>query len=125
MKTQDKYQFDSTLIGLNTVYHPIGNDGHYINSSNIITKYRIVQTGMTYLFAILTDTPDINLFLVKLLDVHFDSGIVHLKLMGLLTCKTFEVCQIVRGEGNCKWKIYDIEEIQKLIKNKLLKLEDD
>jgi hypothetical protein len=36
--------------------------------------------------------------------------------MGIMTRKPFRVCHIVRpGEGNCEWKIYNIEEIQKLI----------
>jgi hypothetical protein len=71
---------------------------------------------MTYIFAIISDAPEICLLPVKLLAVHFDSSCVYLNLMGLMTSKKFQIINIVRpGEGNCKWKIYNIEEIQKLI----------
>jgi hypothetical protein len=36
MKLQDKYQYDSTIVGLNGIFHSVGIDSFYINSECVL-----------------------------------------------------------------------------------------
>jgi hypothetical protein len=49
MKRQPLYKYDSTLLGLNNQYTPIGDDAFFINSSQIIAKDHTLITGVTFL----------------------------------------------------------------------------
>src|ERR1035437_11010800 len=48
MKLQDKFPFDSTILGLNKVYHTVGYYSHFINSDCIQTPKKIVTTSKKY-----------------------------------------------------------------------------
>ena len=45
MKLQDLHPIDSTILGLDNVYHTIGAYSHYINSECIQTPQKIITKG--------------------------------------------------------------------------------
>ena len=51
MKLQDLHPIDSTTLGLDNVYHTIGEQSHYINSECIQTPKKIITKGNDYLIA--------------------------------------------------------------------------
>jgi len=116
MKMQDLHPIDSAIIGLNDIYHIVGDNGHFINSPSIVANNKIVRTGSTYLLSISPCTPDINLVAVQLKDVYFDAGYIHLLLINILNGKTFEVNTIVRPTQDCcEWKLIDLNYLSKII----------
>ncbi|HEY5123629.1 MAG TPA: hypothetical protein VIK14_07830 [Ignavibacteria bacterium] len=123
MKLQTLYPFDSTVTDINNIYHTIEDDGHYINSPCIVTYNRIVHTGTTYLFVLMPGTPKMNVIVVKLLDVYFDNGFVHLQLMDIVTGRTYQVKHIVRPdrEEDCIWKLFDFAYVIKMITKHMAK----
>ncbi len=117
MKAQNLHPIDSAVIGLNDIYHVVGNNGHFINSPSILAHHRIVRTGSTYLLSISPYTPDIKLVAVQLKDVYFDAGYIHLLLINILNDKTFEVNTIVRPTQEGCWKLIDLTYLSRIISN--------
>jgi hypothetical protein len=51
MKLQDLHPIDSTILGLDNVYHKIGEHSYYINSERIQTPKKIITKSKQYLLA--------------------------------------------------------------------------
>ena len=47
MRAQDKFSYDATVVGLNGIYHTIGENSFYINSKCILATEKIITTGKT------------------------------------------------------------------------------
>jgi hypothetical protein len=78
MKLQDLHPFDETILGLNGIYHTIGDSSYFINSPCILAANKIITKGKTY---ILVDNPKgtgIKMSDVKLLDAYYKDGLVYL-----------------------------------------------
>lgn len=86
MKLQDLHPIDSTIFGLDNVYHTIGEHSHYINSECIQTPRNIITKGKQYVIAsTLPQGSDAIVHQVKLLDAYFNKGFVYLFVMDLHT----------------------------------------
>jgi hypothetical protein len=122
MKHHD-FKTDATPI-----YHDFEDGRFFINTSScIISANQIVQTGKIYLCSNMQES-ETKLMLVKLLNVRFDGGLVHMQLMDILTSRVFEVRQVVRPKSEeCTWMLIDMDFFNKqLHKNKAdLAKEDD
>jgi hypothetical protein len=110
-------KFQNLDIDKTKIFHQVADDSYFINSPCIVTCNRIVHTGTTYLFALMPDTPKMSLVVVKLLDVYFANGFVHLQLMDAVTGRTCQVKHIVRPdrEVNCLWKLFDFNYVIKML----------
>jgi hypothetical protein len=116
MKLQDLHPIDSALIGLNNIYHVIGDNSFYINSDCILTPRKIITKGKQYLLA---STPpqgsDAIVHKVKLLDAYFNKGFVYLFVMDLQTDRVYIVDLCMEcPEDKCTWLLYDLKDYDKL-----------
>ena len=92
------------------IYHDFEDGRYFINAPNcILSAYQIVQVGTVYLLSDKQDSGTI-LLLVKLLNVRFDSALVCLQLMDILTNRVFKEYQVVRPSSeDCTWMLVDME----------------
>lgn len=83
MKAQDRFPFDSTILGLNGIYHTIGSDSFFINSECILATDKIITIGKEYIiFGSPTETGS-KMLDVTLVDCYFAEGIVYLIVQDL------------------------------------------
>jgi len=109
MKLQDKYPYDSTLLGLNNIYYPIGEDSFYINLDCILATRKIITIGKEYIIFESPTETGIKMFDVTLVDCNYREHTIILIVrdfmsQGVLTLHK----RIERPESDCKWVIIDI-----------------
>ena|SRR5664280_843276 len=116
MKLQDLHPIDSTILGLDNVYHKIGEHSHFINSECIQTAHKIITQGKQYIIAsTLPQGSDAIVHKVKLLDAYFNKGYVYLFVMDLQTDRVSIVDLFIEcPEDKCTWLLYDIKDFNKL-----------
>jgi len=72
VKLQDSFPFDSFLLGIEGLYHPVGDNEYFINSPSIVTKNNNVQEGKLYL---LLRRQSKSLTVIKFIEAYyFDNG---------------------------------------------------
>ena len=71
MKIQSRFPYDSTLLGLEGKFQPLGDDGFLINSNCIIVKDHIVITGQTYFLFERSESKKTKGTAVKLVDCFY------------------------------------------------------
>jgi hypothetical protein len=87
MKLQDLYPYDSTIVGLNGIYHTVGEESYYINCPRcVLTTNNIITTGKTYLFVDTNKETGVIMSICKLLNAFYEDGIVNLNVQDLTTC---------------------------------------
>jgi hypothetical protein len=116
MKLQDLHPIDSTIHGLDNVYHTIGAYSYYINSECILTPKKIITKGKQYVIAsTLPQGSDAIVHQVKLLDAYFNKGFVYLFVMDLHTDRVYIVDLFIEcPEDKCTWLLYDLKDFNKL-----------
>lgn len=110
MKLQNKYNYDSTLIGLNNIYATVGDNSFYLNSK-CIQAYRdhTITTGRTYQLVWYLPIGGVELQKVKLVDVYCDNVRINIDLSDALTQKRFTISYNFRVEiSQCPWKLFDL-----------------
>ena len=116
MKLQDLHPIDSTIHGLDNVYHTIGAYSHYINSECIQTPHKIISKGKQYIIA--STTPkcsDTIVQQVKLLDAYYSKCYVYLFVMDLQTDRVSIVDLFIEcPEDKCTWLLYELKDFNKL-----------
>ena len=116
MKLQDKYPYDSSIVGLDGKFHSVGTDSFYINSECIQTPKKIINKAKQYLLA--STSPqgaDTIVHQVKLLDAYYSKGYVYLFVMDLQTDRVYivDICMEC-PEDKCTWLLYDLKDYDKL-----------
>ena len=116
MKLQNLHPIDSTILGLDNVYHTVGEHSHYINSKCIQTPHNIITKGKLYI--ITSTTPkcsDTIVQQVKLLDAYYSKGYVYLFVMDLQTDRVYIVDLFIEcPEDKCTCLLYDLKDYDKL-----------
>jgi hypothetical protein len=116
MELQDLHPIDSTILGLENVYHVIGEYSHYIESKCIMTSRKIITKGKQYIIA--STTPkcsDTIVHKVKLMDGYYNKGIVYLFVIDLQTDRVYIVDLCVECTNkHCTWLLYDLKDYDKL-----------
>lgn len=116
MKLQDKFPYDSAIIGLKNIYSTVGDHSHYINSEIIQTPQKIITKGKHYLIAL---TPpqgtEAIVHRVKLLDAYYNNDFVYLFVMNIDTERVhiIDIC-VSCPESDCKWVLFELEDQRKL-----------
>jgi hypothetical protein len=109
MKAQDKYMYDSAILGLNGIYRTVAEDSFFINSPCILAENQIITTGLTY---ILFGSPigfSVELNTVKLIDVYYD-GALNLIILDMATGIRYTITHCLEcGEIPCNWMLIDID----------------
>jgi hypothetical protein len=110
MKLQDKYPYDSTILGLNGIYHTVGDDSFFFKSPCILSTNHLIKSGKTY---IILDTPKakgIKMYDVTLLDVFYKEGVINLIVREMLSHKKFNMkFSIDFTKDDCKWMLVDLD----------------
>lgn len=109
MKTQDKYPNDSTIAGLNNIFHTIGRNSFYLNSSCILATSKIVTKGKEYVIFDHTRDTGIIISDVILVTCYYREGIITLIVRNLRSKRVFAIHQHIEcPENDCKWFLIDI-----------------
>jgi hypothetical protein len=109
MKLQDKYPYDSTLLGLNNIFHTIGKKSFYINSDCILATDKIITIGKEYIIFISPTETGIKMIDVVLEDAYYHEGIINLIVQDSRSQEIFTLNHCVDCPGNdCKWVLVDL-----------------
>ena len=117
MKIQSQFPYDETLLGLNNVYHSVGERSHFINSESIQTPEKIITNAQQYLIAstLLSSSKPI-VHKIKLIDAYYLNGKVHLFVVDLKTERIYVVDACVEcPETKCPWVLFNTEDQEKLL----------
>jgi hypothetical protein len=117
MKLQDQFPYDETILGLNGIYHCIGDNSHYINSHSIKTPEKIITKGQQYLIAsTLSSNSKPIVRNIKLIDAYYLNGKVHLFVVDLKTERIYVVDTGVEcPETKYPWVLFNTEDREKLL----------
>ncbi len=113
-KLQDNYPFDEFMLGIDGIYHTIGDDSYFINAKNIISQEHILITGRTYL---LQNNHSKGFTIVKFLEAFYDNGYVHLIVQNIINnnCLMSIKCPVPSNKNECTWEILDIDFLLKTV----------
>lgn len=103
------HPFDETIIGLDNIFHTIGDNSFYANCLCILATDNIITIGKTY---ILFDNPKgtgIKVFDVKLMDGYYKDGIVYLFVQDVNSQRIFTIENCIEyAENECTWMLVDL-----------------
>ncbi len=108
MKLQDLFPHNSTIYGLEEIYHQVGPDSFYFDAEGIRSNNKIITTGKT--FILLSVSPDRTIIesYVKLLDAFNYKDHVYLMLLDMETEKVLLINQFLdTDDGYCSWRLLD------------------
>ena len=116
MKLQDLHPTDSTLHGLDNVYHTVGSYSHFINSECIQTPKKIVTKAKQYIIASTSSQgSDTIVHKIRLLDAYYNKGYVYMFVLDLQTDRVSIVDLFIQcPEDKCTWLLYDLKDFNKL-----------
>jgi hypothetical protein len=110
MKLQDKYLYDSAIVGLNNLYCTVGADSFYINSPCILAYDKTISTGKTYILVNYPKGTGIKMSDVKLLDGYFEDGVINLIVQDIISQRIFAIDQCIEcAEKQCTWVLVDLD----------------
>jgi hypothetical protein len=120
MKRQPLYKYDSTLLGLNNQYTPIGDDAFFINSSQIIAKDHTLITGVTFL-VLKANHEKIIVQPAKLIDVYHDGICVNLLMEDLGTGMCFTIELYFNNKNHqCPWTLIDLTFVKNAVERQAI-----
>jgi hypothetical protein len=109
MNAQDLYPFDSTKVGLNKIFHTVGDDSFYINSPCLIVHNKIVSKKKHYILFYNPKGTGLTMADVILLDGYYKEGIVHLFVQDIQSHRIFIMDQSMEySEDQCQFFLVDL-----------------
>jgi hypothetical protein len=109
MKKQDKYLYDSTILGLDNQYIARIDGSFYINSPCIQVSNHTLTTGSTYILNWSLPESAFRLFTIMLIDVYCDNVRINLDVQEVATQKQFTLNYDFRVKQQCQWKLMDLK----------------
>jgi hypothetical protein len=110
MKAQNRFPFDSSVVGLNGTYHTIGEDSFYINSDCILATDKIITTGKEYIIFKSPSETGIKMADVTLVDCYYRGGYINVIVQDLRSQRTLTFHHCIKCPGNdCKWVLIDLD----------------
>jgi hypothetical protein len=91
MKLQDKYKYDSTILGLENLYMVDYEGNFFINSPCIMATYKTIFTGRTYLLVDCSYGKNSRMYSVVLMDVYCEDYVIYLIVRDLLSHRIFNI----------------------------------
>ena len=109
MTLQDHFPYDSTITGLDGVFHPVGNDSFFINSPCILAEDRIVSTSKIYWLAKNDGNHTIQIHAVRILDAFIYSQQYYLLIHDFEVDKVMLLCQFLDDLNDyyCGFRLID------------------
>lgn len=109
MREQDKFPYDSTILGLDNTYMVNYNGDFYINAPFILVTNKTLSTGKTYVLVDNHKGTGVRMTDVILLDVYYYERVIHLILQDILSHRTFTIEQQIEcTEIYCTWILIDL-----------------
>jgi hypothetical protein len=109
MKIQDRFPYDSAIVGLNGTYHTIGDDSFYINCDNILVANKILSIGKEYFIFHYTTVPGNKMSDVLLADCYYYQGIIHLLVEDVRSHRLFTISHCLDCPEDCPWVLMDLK----------------
>jgi hypothetical protein len=110
MKAQDKYNYDSTILGLENLYMVDYEGNFFINSPCIMATDKTICTGRTYLLVDRSYVKNSRMYSVVLMDVYCEDYVIYLIVRDLLSQRVFNVdFYIDDGEIKGLWVLTDMD----------------
>lgn len=121
MKEQDKYPYDSAILGLNNVYYTIGNDSFYINSDCILVANKILSIGKEYFIFNFSTVPGNKMSDVLLVDCYYYEGVIHLMVEDVQGHGVFTLSHCLDcPEIDCTWVLVNLDFFHDLLDKKAI-----
>lgn len=115
MKLQDLFQNYSTILGLESIFHAVGNDSYYLDIEGIRSNGKILTTGKTFIMLSLSAERSIMESTVKLLDVFYHKCI-YLLLIDMETENVILISQYLDTDDTfCNWRLLDIDYLKQRV----------
>jgi hypothetical protein len=122
MKAQERFPYDSTVVGLNGIYHPIGGNSFYINSNCLLATDKIITIGMEYIVFENPTEIGIKMLDVKLVDCYYRKSIINLIVQDSRSQRVFTLHHCIEClENDCKWVLVDLDYFIDLLNAKAVK----
>jgi hypothetical protein len=110
MKLQDKYKYDSTILGLENLYMVDYEGNFFINSPCIMATDKTIYTGRTYLLVDCSYGKNSRMSSVVLMDVYCEDYVIYLIVRDLLSQRIFNInLYIDDGEIRGLWVLIDMD----------------
>ena len=91
MKLQDKYKYDSTILGLENLYMVDYEGNFFINSPCIMATDKTMYTGRTYLLVDCSYGKNSRMYSVVLMDVYCEDYVIYLIVRDLFLHRVFNI----------------------------------
>ena len=109
MRAQDKYPYDSAILGLENLYYPVGNDSFFINSPCLLATGKIIMVGKEYILFQNTSDTGIKMTNAVLQDCYYYESMFHLIVQEIGSQRVFTIHQQLECALDvCKWVVIDI-----------------
>jgi hypothetical protein len=116
MKLQNFHPTDTTILGLNRIFHSIGEDSFYTSSPNILAQDHIISIGLKYFLIGTTISVNLDLYTVILLDVYYLNGL-NLIVQDVITGRKYKLTTYVGSQEKvCNWVLVDSEYLLKKVR---------
>jgi len=120
MKRQSLYKYDSTLLGLNNQYTPVGDNAFFINYQSVIANDHTIFTGQSYM-VIKANREDIIVRQAILCDVYCDGVSINLLMQDNANGMSFTIEQCLDYKKyQCPWVLLDISYLNKMIEKQIV-----
>lgn len=110
MELQNLHPIDTTILGLNRIFHSIGEDSFYTSSPNILAQDRIISRGLRYFLIGTTFSVNLDINIVILLDVIYLEDKLKLIVQDVISGRKYTLtdCPDCRDKF-CSWVLIDTE----------------
>lgn len=117
MRLQEFFPYDSTIVGLESLYNETP-DGYFINSSCVLSEFNIIKPNQVFTLQSFEEGVHDGIKIVQLLEVFYIKGQVYLYVIDLLTQNTKIISHcLTNGYLSCDWKLIEINFLMELLKN--------
>jgi hypothetical protein len=118
MNLQDYFPYDSTIVGLNGIYHEVGEESFYVNSPCIMSEGQVITKGQTYLMIGTPMECTAELRVVILMDVFYQDGFINLVILDKKTHNASTIGHFINSDEQfVEWKIIDVNYFIKNVLN--------
>jgi hypothetical protein len=117
MEMQKFHPIDTTILGLNRIFHSIGEDSFYTSSPNILAQDHIISRGLRYFLIGTTISVNLDINTVILLDAYYFEDKLKLLVQDMISGRKYALtdCPDCRDKF-CSWVLIDTEYLLKKVK---------
>ncbi|WP_320112056.1 hypothetical protein [Draconibacterium orientale] len=119
MKLQNKYNYDSTILGLNNQYIASEDGTFYVNHPCILTGEQTLIPEKTYLLISGFNSDGMSYSVVKFIDCYHDNVLLHIFILDVNSQQILNVqIDFNENKSECPWILLD-ESSMKMVMDKV------